>query len=227
MLTRVTITGADDDVDPEDLHKLSREFPYVEWGILHSVKRAGKPRYPSAKWMGDLVCSLTGRPPLQLSAHLCGDYARAVLDGDDACLDTLVFQRHQVNGFKLPAPAFVEKAHRVPTEFVLQVRSETELQPTADVARCLGADRASLLFDASGGRGVEATRWPERPRGVAMGYAGGIRPSTVESVLEAIGPVAEDFWIDMESGVRTGDKFDLVLVREVLEQAAPWVRRSN
>ena len=50
MLTRVTITGADDAVDPGALVALSAEFPFVEWGILFSKSREGEARYPSAEW---------------------------------------------------------------------------------------------------------------------------------------------------------------------------------
>lgn len=48
----VTITGADDDVDPSALEDLSDEFPFVEWGILRSAKREG-PDYMRMKWMKD------------------------------------------------------------------------------------------------------------------------------------------------------------------------------
>ena len=34
MLQTVTLTGADDSVNPEDLIAISKEFPFVEWGIL-------------------------------------------------------------------------------------------------------------------------------------------------------------------------------------------------
>ena len=35
-LTRVTITGADDSVEPRALAELSEAFPFVEWGLLMS-----------------------------------------------------------------------------------------------------------------------------------------------------------------------------------------------
>lgn len=224
MLTRVTITGADDAVDPADLHRLSAEFAFVEWGILRSA-RAGRPRYPSAEWLGALAASRTGRPPIRLAAHLCGTLARDALAGREAVVDADLFQRHQVNGFELPAEALFELAPRAATEFILQVRSESGLLSVAAAAfaRAGLGGRFSLLFDPSGGRGVEAARWPPPPAGVAMGYAGGIKPATVEAVLRDIGQVEGDFWIDMESGVRAGDRLDLGLVRQVLERAAPFV----
>ena len=57
-----------------------------------------------------------------------------------------------------------------------------------------------------------------------MGYAGGIKPSTVLDVLSSIGVVDQPFWIDMESGVRDeNNQLDLRLVREVLEKTRPFV----
>jgi hypothetical protein len=34
MLTRVTISGADDFVEIADMEALSRRFPFLEWAIL-------------------------------------------------------------------------------------------------------------------------------------------------------------------------------------------------
>ena len=224
MLTRVTITGADDAVDPNDLLELTREFPFVEWGILHSLKRAGTPRYPSDAWMSRL-------PPLPLSIHFCGTGARAILDADPhTCVPYLRglppnVRRVQINGYSPADSTIVRIAKRWPNlEFILQVRAEDELVEAAHQANCIVTSeprgQASLLFDASGGRGIEPARWPTRPFGAIMGYAGGINPENVLDVLRAIGPVTTPFWIDMESGVRTDDRFDLAKVRAVLYAAS-------
>lgn len=224
MLARVTITGADDGVDPRALVALAREFPFVEWGILMSTKRQGTARYPSHDWIVRLMVAASGTPTM-LSAHLCGDRARGALAGDVNEVDS-AFQRHQINGFTAPAARLVALARTCPIEFILQVRDEAQIQPAADVARAIGTDaegRASLLYDPSGGRGIEPFRWPVVPFGVRMGYAGGIRPDTVEEVISAIPLTSEPYWIDMESGVRVGDRFDLDLCREVLTRARPLV----
>lgn len=105
----------------------------------------------------------------------------------------------------------------------LQCRSEDTLQEVAHDAAKLGAGRASVLFDPSGGRGIEAFRWPSPPIGCHLGYAGGIKPDQIVDTLKEIGVVDSPFWIDMESGVRTDDKFDLAKVRQVLEAAKPFV----
>jgi phosphoribosylanthranilate isomerase len=61
---------------------------------------------------------------------------------------------------------------------------------------------------------------PKLPGGARMGYAGGIHPKNVLTVIERIEAFTpEPFWIDMETGVRDkDDRFDLARVREVLEK---------
>jgi hypothetical protein len=232
MISRVTISGADDRVDPNSLLALTHAFPFVEWGILYSEKRHGTPRYPSQEWIDSL-------PEMRTSLHLCGASARGTLNGRDDYLMLQVnragvtgrvpFQRVQVNGYAPPALGLVAIAPRWIRffEFILQVREEALLEIAAQDVRAIqaGGGRASILLDASAGRGIEAvypTSWPARD--VSMGFAGGIRPSTVESLIKS---VRHDHvtWIDMESGVRDdNDRFDLALVRDVLERCKPYVR---
>ena len=42
ILERVTITGADHDVRPQELVDLWKEFPFVEFGILFSPRQQGR-----------------------------------------------------------------------------------------------------------------------------------------------------------------------------------------
>ena len=51
----VTLTGADESVEPMDLALLSDKYTFVEWGILFSQTRQGiEPRYPSYEWIEKL-----------------------------------------------------------------------------------------------------------------------------------------------------------------------------
>lgn len=226
MLTRVTITGADDGVAPSEIAALSKAYPFVEWGILLSLKRKGKPRYPTSDWVLD-VC---GRVGVRLSAHFCGQFSREIQNGIHACAHflPLPFGRCQINGVKLKdrgagivgACAFLKKS-RPTLEMILQASGEDVLQDVGHLASAL--PNASVLFDPSGGHGLAPFRWPRAPLGVRMGYAGGIGPDNVREVLRAIGPVEAPFWIDMESRVRTNNRLDLAKVRSVLEAARPFV----
>src|SRR6185503_2749693 len=84
-LDRVTITGADDSIDPKTLVRLSRRFPFVEWGILLSESSfpRGSVRFPSRAWVETLLAT-DGSSLLQLSGHLCGAWVRSACLGDHA-----------------------------------------------------------------------------------------------------------------------------------------------
>ena len=224
MLTRVTITGADDGVDPKHLAEMSAEYPFVEWGILFSRTRSGMARYPSAWWLIDQLCkNEDALKRMRLSAHLCGSLSRDTQAGILPVLDE-VFQRYQLNGYDHLTEELIELSLREDRiEFILQCRSEETLQQVAHDAAKFGVGHASVLYDPSGGRGIEAFRWPLPPVGCHLGYAGGIRPDTIVDVLKDIGIVDSPFWVDMESGARTDDKFDLAKVRQALEAAKPFV----
>lgn len=89
-LFTVTLTGADETVRPQDLLELSREFPWVEWGILLSSTAMGRPRYPGHEWLQELYatarpCGLASNmdrsPGSRFAAHLCGETMRRFLTG--------------------------------------------------------------------------------------------------------------------------------------------------
>lgn len=224
MLTKVSLTGADDQVDPQDLVKLSAEFPFVEWGILFSTSRQGTPRYPSEDWVRRLVEVSEG---LNLAAHFCGQYMRDTMEGNPRWIREMAgFQRIQINMATYPSIPLSQLAWGMGDcgfEFILQAKPET-LDVVMLQALLMGRPHASILYDPSGGRGVEVTDWPPAPpAGIPMGFAGGIKPENVVSVLEAIGKRPEPFWIDMESGIRTDDRFDLAKCRAVLETCRAWI----
>ena len=220
MLTLVTITGADDKTDPDDMVALSGEFPFVEWGILCSPKRTGTNRFPSSGWIASLPSSI------RLSMHLCGAAARDVLAGGSVAKYSCgrAFDRYQLNGYTPPAcDDFTSMCSTHQYRWILQARNESSLALAVADALKFG-DKADILFDPSGGRGIETAKWPPIPSGVRLGFAGGIRPSNVARVLAGIGHTKSPFWIDMESGVRTDeDELDLGLVRQVLEVCKSFV----
>lgn len=199
----ITFTGADDHTDVDDMIALSKRYP-IEWGILFSPSRQGvDPRYPGGEAQSRFAWS-----GLRLAAHLCGAHSRAIMAGRsvDIPIDLAVFSRIQVNHTAPEPPRIITFRNGWgKMRCIAQTSAETFPKDTS----------VDWLFDASGGRGVTPAAWPAHP-GRMVGYAGGIGPDNVRAVIEQIGASAP-CWIDMESGVRTADRFDLSLCRRVCE----------
>lgn len=203
----ITFTGVDDKTDIKELRLLARQYP-IEWGVLFSPKRQGcDPRYPVGRVLEDLLWARE----LRLAAHLCGEYSKMVMDGESILsrtpADLFFFKRIQVNHAE-PSIDFVAGLGRlVDRRCIAQSRSP---EFPADTI-------VDWLFDLSGGRGAAPEAWPAHPGGDRLvGYAGGISPDNVVEVLGAINSTGP-YWIDMESGVRTDDRFDLAKCRRVCE----------
>jgi len=224
----VTFTGLDYATDLDRVEELSHRYP-VEWGVLFSGSRAGRePRYPAT----EVIQRFRARG-LRMAAHLCGDYARRAL-----CVPTMNETAEQVEGFSrvqvnyAPNPQHwpelrvgtgmtlgFEEAGRfadcVGRPVILQSRS---VRNWPDITRLPVAAQHHLhfLYDLSGGRGKAPAKWPLHPGGPKLvGYAGGLGPHNVASVVQAVG-AGGPYWLDMESGVRTEqDLLDLDRVQQV------------
>jgi hypothetical protein len=231
MLTTVTITGADDATNAADLAAISREFPFVEWGILYSTSRAGERRYPSQQWRFSAIEKLDAALAKR-SAHFCGQCSRDVMAGDPHWIGHARlwgYNRLQLNGFRATPElnALIAEQPKAGPQIILQVGSQAMLNDATEIAS-KKETIVSALWDVSGGRGVEPANWPSPPESMRLGYAGGITPDNVlDVVMNGIGGVSHDFWIDMESGVRTDDRLDLGKVLSVLEKTAMLVSRMT
>lgn len=233
-LSYVTLTGADETVDPQDLAKISEKYPFVEWAILFSQSKAGVPRYPSWDWVERLL-EVQETSKMNLAAHLCGKWVDDIFETgeitflrDNAC--SKAFRRIQLNmnGDRL-------RKALDSLSFVLAVEKANHLiilggnYDSVDVDEAFFYDyMINPLFDASGGRGIEAKVW-SRPFNSLMtpGFAGGLGPDNVVDEVKRIAEVAGDIaWIDMETKLRTKsgsvDRFDLNKCEQVLEAMKPW-----
>lgn len=198
----ITFTGADDRTDIEGMRALSAEYP-IEWGILFSPTRQGiDQRYPGQDALSRLL-----RSDLHLAAHLCGGYARDVVEGRTLKFPFHLgrFGRAQVNHTS-PDPEAIEFFQdQWGPRCIAQARGTSFPANTS----------IGWLFDTSGGRGQEPEVLPPYP-GRLVGYAGGIGPDNVLTMVKRIAATGP-YWIDMESKVRTNNWFDLELCRQVCE----------
>jgi phosphoribosylanthranilate isomerase len=226
-LRNVSITGADDLVSLADLNEVAWEYPFVEWAILLLPELAGDFRAPSEKWIRAFALGYEGE---YLAMHLCGNALTGFVEGKRDILDLMKgFNRIQLNlefgnveGKYDPEKLIAQIKAHPEFEFIIQYTDKRrEMLP-----KLAGVANHSILFDASAGRGVAPEGWPAPIPGHFCGYAGGIGPGNVTEHLEKIAVAgAQETWIDMESGVRTNDRFDLDKVRAVLKIAEPFVKK--
>lgn len=226
-LSCVTITGADDSIDVEELFLLSERFPFVEWGILCSEIKSGSNRFPSINWLDSL--STFKSKDTKFSAHLCGIYAKDVIFQNMLYLPLKcehLFQRVQLNvmqkHFHKIDFSYLNNINKISDkiEWICQYRGG--LQDDKKIAEMESYDCFSVLYDISGGKGVSPSSWIKPFEKIKTGYAGGLSPNNLEKELANINELVDNHkvWIDMESGVRTSnDKFDLSRVKDALEIA--------
>lgn len=220
-----SITGADDAVDPQELAALSKAFPFAEWAILLAPESAGTPRFPLVSWIEYFksVCTKSHK-----AMHLCGEALIRFSQGDTEILEIMNgIDRIQLN-LKFGA---VEGRYN-PDELLARVRENPKwqfiIQYAPDKKHLLPVlqpiQNHAILFDISAGRGLSPDAWDAPIDGHFCGYAGGLKPENIAAELLRIEKAAPHYttWIDMETGVRTNDRFDLKKVKTVLETAQPY-----
>ena len=220
-LTHITFTGVDDVTDLHRLVDIQKKYPKVEFGVLVSRKwKENGQRYLSpfkARELRGLG--------LRLSAHLCGSMARDVLHtggfsntGDFSEIIDM-FSRVQLNVSNYDEPENMSP-HILPGPLQEIIIQQASNHNTFMLCRIASGDCISILLDESGGKGIEAPFcMPSYLHNVHVGFAGGINPDNVVAKVQVITslPHVNRFWIDMESGVRTNDRFDLDKVEQVCE----------
>lgn len=237
MITKVTITGADDSVKPQDLVDIQKEFPFVEWGILLSRSNFNRSRYPSKDWLTELEETKAGNfDDLTLSCHLCGAYVRELLSGNvnfvfkELGFIWNLFDRFQINthgqphNYEMTTLYYFLRTFK-DREFILQYDA-VNTQLIEDITQ-LGAINVSALFDISHGAGILPEQWPKPLTYAKCGYAGGLSPTNLKSQIDLIEDIVGDtpIWIDMETHVRSRNdrEFDLKKVRECLEISSQYI----
>lgn len=229
-LKRVTITGADNGTRISELVRLSKRYPFVEWGILVTKKHEGAPRYPSRDWIDAFSASATANG-LQVSTHVCGRWVRELLTGEldwkelPSVID--ICQRVQINTHGAPHISTKNMirtlAERSDKEFIFQFDNINDHLPFAMNAFGL---KVSALNDTSSGAGVLPKDWIGPTKDFWCGYAGGLGPKNVVEQVEKINKICyQPYWIDMETRVRTDDdlNLDLEKTEEVLQLMEPYV----
>jgi len=231
-LKYVTMTGADNSIDPNKLKDISFDFPFVEWGILFSKSKKGKSRYPSSKWIKSFL-KVAEKNEINISCHICGSWIDDILNGDFTMLKEIPevvkkFKRIQLNFHggsvdKNNYQKIFDQLSKLDAQYIFQVDNADNELFNAAVKYGLNA---SCVFDLSHGTGVSPDEWPEKAKGQFCGYAGGLGPDNIREQLIEINKITDDIvWIDMETKIRSDDdkKFDMSKVVTCLKASSQYV----
>lgn len=217
-MKQITFTGIDGWTDIDELEVIQNQYSMVEFGVLLSKNwHENGMRYYNPDALRRLAHS-----GLNLSCHLCGRIAReAVRNNFEPAIDLCkgyfdIFKRCQLN---------IARNANNPEKLVLDVPDSLEeviiQQKSVDDVELwrsgLPNPKLSVLLDASGGRGIVSDIYAlDTP--LKVGYAGGL---SVDNIVKALtfleqSPVVRQYWVDMESSVRTNDVFDVNKVWDVM-----------
>jgi hypothetical protein len=236
MITKFTITGADDSINVESLFELSQKFPFVEWGILLSARSMGGNRFPSKKWIDDLrIAKSLFKHDIALSGHLCGKWVTELLKGNLSAKRELgepiwdMFKRIQINTHAIlheVEPSAFDQMALEQQEFIFQYDGmNNDLHLAAKDHQV----KHSCLFDLSHGVGLLPSSWPNLLEDTSCGYAGGLSPENLREQIEKIEEKAgsKEVWIDMETHVRSDHDmlFDLEKVEKCLSIVAEHISK--
>jgi hypothetical protein len=237
FINKVTVTGADDSLDPRELLSIAQEYPFVEFGILLSEKMEGTDRFPSSLWL-ETFLTVFAHQNYNVAGHICGKWVKDILEFEFPTglfhMDNPVFRRWQLNthGYKhkfTPGSVFSFLNQRIIQTGANVIFQWDDANPELMNVACNSIySNCSVLFDGSHGAGVEPDSWPEPREEVYCGYAGGLHPDRIGEQIEAISKVVPEgrrIWIDAETHLRSDDNeiFDLKKVRKFLAGTLNYV----
>jgi len=217
-VTTVTVTGADDNtaiIGPvNSIAAVHRDHSNIEWGILFGSSDKPRPRYPSTKWVKELVEEAAKDSKVQLSAHLCGKRVdEAITTGivpifqGDLQDASRYFHRVQLNLGKRLQSVLEDASSKVwnlrmPNFGYFElILGGCVKRITPDILERLRKRKAHILYDNSGGRGIAGTEWPvpsvilnsgQSVPAVTWGYAGGLGPETLPIELPKMDAAIRD-----------------------------------
>lgn len=236
-LKHITFTGVDAMTDISDLKEIQKEYPIAEFGVLTSYNWIDNGnRYLNPAFMSNLY-GFGGN----LSLHICGSAAHDATckkweDIDELTFGCLhLFKRVQLNvSGRKDNPKYCWIPLVIGQELIVQQKGVENITLFEETVKhwtekpFMHRDTISVLLDASGGRGID-TPIQVLKGNYKVGYAGGINPDNVAEKLHYLltNPDVGDFWIDMESGVRTDDWFDVNKVLRVLAICKEVIRDCN
>ena len=201
-------------------------------------------RYKWIQQLVDTVYRTPGKKEYPLAIHVNNDWCDDICNGKiptplATLFDTYshfrfspIIQRVQLNMPQKTADNFNPQKLKsvidyfLDQTFIIQYNDRTK--NAVEALHKTGAN-FELLFDASGGRGIDAKTWsaPIYPEKHPQGYSGGLSPENITDNLDKIATVAgnRSIWVDAEGKLKTDDKFDSKRARQYILNALAWEQK--
>jgi hypothetical protein len=225
MISICTFTGIDAKTDLDRVLTLSEEFPFLEFGVLFSLSPEDKDARYMAPSVVELVLKKLARHDVNTALHVCGSAVNAYVAGDQIIKRPALYaDRIQLNFSANRVPFTVEELDKAISTAPYKIITQ-HFPPNADLVSLLKAKNHQVLFDLSGGRGVETDEWPDAFDTKTTGFAGGLGPDSIDVALPKILHASRGLncWIDMESRIRTNGYLDLDLCEAIAKKVAPFI----
>jgi len=209
--TFITFTGVDTRSSVPELMALAADYP-VEFAFMFSPARQGSARFPPLRFIAKVLAMRNNR--FRLAAHLCDGYCDNLVEHNATGLE----QAGVLNGFAR-VQVNSDNPKLSPKKIAAWAKSQGGMSAILLCSASFPAqEQVQWFFDTSKGTGTRPEHWPPAPGERLVGYAGGINPGNVAQVCRQIGRVAQNYWIDMASGVRDEqNRFDLDKCRQVCQ----------
>lgn len=221
-MIKVSFIGIDRKTDISRLLKIAEKYKEVEFGFLCSdtiTNTDTNNRYPKL-----ILLQLLKNKNINLSLHVCGRLARTVCKTGN--LDEVkkfvgpyfdMFDRIQLNVVGSKMKEFITNTYG--KQIIIQTNlNEPKSKETYEKFRVAKLENIVFLSDNSGGKGLDVDF--DYFEGVDyQGFAGGLNPNNILEKKEEIDIIwKKDYWLDMESGVRTDNWFDLDKVEDICKK---------
>lgn len=227
---KLSITGADNLVPVDSLNSLVKAFPSLELAILYLPERENHPRNPGVEWRNKFFSNI---PKENTAIHLCGQEAFNVILSPEFEHSSLFQELKKTSRIQLNINARKDifshaQVHAIYTillkhdfTLILQYheRSKEWILPYISPKKI---KNVHLLLDASLGKGVTPEKFeiPDELKKLdyPIGFAGGLNPDNIASVHVQVKSFSlSKYWLDLESGARTDNIFDLGKAQKLCE----------
>ena len=227
----LSITGADNLTDTNELLIFKKERDDVELGILYYLEKQGSPRNPTYDWRKEFM-QLNGKN--NVSLHLCGESVfRVILNNQLENKETNFSKefsgasRIQININARKDIFTHEEIHNVylkllnfGSRLILQYNEHSKswilpfLEQYPEYHKNI-----DILLDSSLGKGIVISEFfiPEELKQYSFkyGFAGGVSVENIQEIHSKVKALGVDYWLDLETGSRTDNVFDLNKAKEL------------